>query len=367
MESWKNWSGIQQCSPDRIAHPRDEAELGEIVAATQTGVRVVGAGHSFSALIPTDTVIVSLDQMTGIVDSDASTNQVTCWAGTPLRQLGPLLWELGLSLPVQGDVDPQTLGGAIGTGTHGTGRNHGAISTLVVGFRLLLADGSFIDCDAENNANVFNAGRVGLGTLGIMTQIRLQCEPAFHLQHKMWTIPRDEFRTRHNQLLDSHRHCEFFHFIHSDCVFAKTLEATTSSETQKPPTADDLSLRLLCEAARFWPAAGRMLQRTVLRYVPAESFSNRAYLVYPSERNLKFNEVEYAIPAKDFEACEQELLEMCRKNKINEGFPFEYRWVRADDIWLSPFYERDSAVISVHLMERHRERPFFLNYWSFSV
>ena len=348
MNQWHNWCGYQQCAPDQIAHPRDEAELATILKSSRAGIRVVGAGHSFSALVPTDSTIVSLDQMTGVIESDTATHQATCWAGTSLRDLGPSLWDRGLSLPVQGDVDPQSLGGAIGTGTHGTGRKFGSISSLVVGFRLMLADGSILDCDANNNCEVFQAGQVAMGALGIMTQVRLQCVPAFRLQHRVWPMPRQECLEQYSQLLDSHRHFEVFEFMHSNHVLAKTLDVTTSEADKASNSNDDLGVWLMCEAARLLPAAGRLLQRTALRFLPEESFSNRAYLVYPSPRDVKFNEVEYAIPADQFEDCEQELISVVRKAKMNEGFPFEYRWVQADEAWLSPFYERDSAVISVH-------------------
>ena len=359
MNQWNNWCGYQQCAPNLIAHPRDETELAEILRSSKAGVRVVGAGHSFSALVPTDSTIVSLDQMAGVIETDAATHQATCWAGTSLRDLGPILWDKGLSLPVQGDVDPQSLGGAIGTGTHGTGREFGSISSLVIGFRLMLADGSILDCDAENNSEVFQAGKVAMGALGIMTQVTLQCVPAFRLQHRVWPMRRQDCLKEYSLLLDGHRHFEVFEFMHSDHVLAKTLDVTTSEDDKASSSNDDLGVWLMCETARLLPAAGRLLQRTALRFLPEESFSNRAYLVYPSPRDVKFNEVEYSIPADRFEECEEELISVVRKAKMNEGFPFEYRWVKADDAWLSPFCERDSAVISVHRYRKQLHSELF--------
>lgn len=358
MTRWQNWSGAQSCHAREFLRPTNEDELATTVSAARK-LRVVGASHSFSALVPTDETLVSLDQMTGLIDIDSATNQATCWAGTPLKQLGQLLWDAGLSLSVQGDVDHQTLGGAVGTGTHGTGKAFGCMSAAVVGFRLLRADGSFIDCDATKNAEIFEAGRVSLGSLGIMTQIKIQCEPAFHLHQTVRCVPLQEYFSSHDEIAHQHRHVEFFGFLHSDRVVLEVQDVTTEPVSRTPFEFDDFFLWLFSETARWAPPMSRFLQRTMMRLTPTEKMVGRAFDVFPSARKVRFNEIEYAVPPNSSAECYQELAKYVHDRKLTLGFPFECRWVKADDIWLSPFYQRGAVVISVHRYHKQPYRDFF--------
>ena len=297
--------------------------------------------------------------MTGVIEVDSQSHQATCWAGTSLRQLGRLLWDQGLSLSVQGDVDHQTLGGAIGTGTHGTGREFGCMSAAVIGFRLLKADGSYIDCDANQNAEVFSAGRVSLGSIGVMTQIKIQCEPAFHLLQKVQCIPLQECMHRHKEIAAQHRHFEFFGFPNTDHVVMEVQDVSTKPVRRPRLDLDDFFLRLFSETARFAAPVSRVLQRTAMLLTPTETMVDRAFEVFPSKRKVRFNEMEYAVPPENFVDCYQQLVDFVRERKITLGFPFECRWVKADDIWISPFHERDAVVISVHRYHKQLYRDFF--------
>ena len=96
-----------------------------------------------------------------------------------------------------------------------------------------------------------------------------------------------------------------------------------------------------------------------MRIVPPETRVDRAYRVFPSERRIRFNEVEYAVPRENFVACFDELVDLVRRRRLNIVFPFECRWVQADDIWLSPFYQRDAVAISVHRYAKQPYREFF--------
>src|SRR3954463_15768536 len=181
MTTWTNWAG--NVSADVIvAAPGTVAELATIVAgATERGQRVkpVGAGHSFTAVAATDGVQVRLDRLAGVVSAERSTGLVTVLAGTRLHALNEALWQLGLSMTNLGDIDAQTIAGAISTGTHGTGAKFGGIATQVAGLDLGLADGSHLHCGADENPEVFAAARVGLGALGVIVSVTLRCEPAF--------------------------------------------------------------------------------------------------------------------------------------------------------------------------------------------
>ena len=186
---WQNWAGTYAVSPTRIVHPRSPdqvaAEIGR-AASDGLSVKALGSGHSFTDIAVTRGVMIALDQLTGIITADRTTGLVTVAAGTTLAELNPALWNLGLSLTNLGDIDSQTISGAIATGTHGTGRAFGGLATQVRGLELVTAAGEIVQCGPDQNADLFAAARISLGALGIITAVTLQCEPAFAL-HAMET------------------------------------------------------------------------------------------------------------------------------------------------------------------------------------
>src|SRR5258706_9254230 len=215
---WENWSGCQKCRPAERYFPASEEELAEAVRQSTAGVRGVGAGHSFSALVPTSEALISLDRLTGICAVDAAAERATCWAGTRIHDLGPPLATHGLALINQGDVDAQSLGGAFGTGTHGTGRELGCLASCLAGFNLVTAAGDVLICDKNQNRELFEAGRVSLGVLGIFSKVTIQCRPAYGLEERIVTLPLDECLASAPQLAKETRHFEFFHFPYADRV-----------------------------------------------------------------------------------------------------------------------------------------------------
>src|SRR5690349_6954815 len=181
---WTNWAGNQTCHPAEVATPRSTEEVAATVRdAVQRGlgVKPVGTGHSFTAIATTDGVQLRLDGLRGVLHADAVTGRVRVLGGTPLHVLNPALQALGLALPNLGDIDQQTISGAISTGTHGTGLRFQGIASAVRGLTVVLADGSVLTCSPDTEPEVFQAARVGLGALGVVTEVELQCVPAFRL------------------------------------------------------------------------------------------------------------------------------------------------------------------------------------------
>src|SRR5688572_11307878 len=178
-ETWRNWSGSVRCAPEQIAVPRDEAALSAVVAAGPGPVRVAGSGHSFTSLCVTDGTLISLEALTGLIETDAQASTATVRAGTRIADLGEPLLAAGLGMANMGDIDRQALAGAVSTGTHGTGRTLGSISSQVAGLRLVLADGSLLDCSPTQEAKVFAAARVAIGALGVLARITLRVLPAY--------------------------------------------------------------------------------------------------------------------------------------------------------------------------------------------
>ncbi len=371
MASWSNWSGWVKAEPQRFASPANESELAALLRDAVAPVRVVGSGHSFTALGETAGTLVSLDQMTGVVAADANALTATVKAGSKIHALGRPLHDLGVGLKNQGDIDRQAIAGAVGTGTHGTGPTLGSLSAEVQGFRLVTAAGEVLDCSASSNAEVFDAGRVSIGTLGVMSEITIGVRMAYKLREKNWVMPAEECWRDVAKLKAQHRHFEFFWFPYADAVVAKSLDET--ADEVSPPltseqmyargertTSDQRAFKIGCEIARFVPALSGRLQTFFTRAsMGASSRARWAHEIFPSPRTVRFNEMEYAVPAANGIDCIREVAEAIVKQRIPGVFPLEFRYVKADDLWLSPFYKRDAATISVHQYHRQPYAPLF--------
>src|SRR4051812_26829684 len=197
---WANWAGDQRCAPALLSRPASEEELVASVARGSS-VRAVGSGHSFTDIACTDGHMVSLRRMNRVLDSDGELAEVQ--AGVTLHELGPALAERGLAMENLGDVDAQSLGGALATGTHGTGVGLGNLSAQVAAMRLVASDGSVVTCSADDDPELFRAARVGLGAVGIASTITLRCVPLYTLRRVDEQRPLGEVLDGLQELADS--------------------------------------------------------------------------------------------------------------------------------------------------------------------
>lgn len=226
MMEWTNWSGWVRAQPQNSFRPTSESEIVSAVRDGTAPVRVVGAGHSFTPLGQTDGTLISLDEFQGVVAASAKDLTATVRAGSKIHALGRPLFDAGVGLKNQGDIDRQAIAGAIGTGTHGTGPTLASLSAEVKSFRLVAADGQVLDCSQSSNADVWQAGRVSFGSLGVMSEITLNVRKAYKLRERNWLMPAGECWRDLAKLRDAHRHFEFFWFPHADDVIAKSLDDT---------------------------------------------------------------------------------------------------------------------------------------------
>jgi FAD-linked oxidoreductase len=345
---WKNWSGSVQAQPSRMASPRTEDELATIVRGAAK-VRVVGAGHSFMPLCATTGVLLNLAELDSPIEVAADGASAWVPAGWSLKRLTAALWERGYSLPNQGDINPQSLAGAVATGTHGTGAELGSLSTFARAFRLVLADGSVVECSKEHRPELFAAQRLALGLLGVATRIRVNIMPAFHLEERIDRLPFAAAIEQFETLARKYRHAEFFVFPYADDVIMKTLHPVAEAGAfREPAGSDETIFRFCCDVTAAAPAVARVLQRQLMRMIRSSQRAGPAYRIFPSERTVSFEEMEYEMPRAAGLGTLQEAIAWVRKRKLPVAFPFEFRWVAGDDIWLSPFNHGPGASISMH-------------------
>jgi L-gulono-1,4-lactone dehydrogenase len=368
---WSNWSGRLSASPVRVEHPADvDAVATAVKTAASAGVRVkaAGSGHSFSEIGVPDGVLLQLDRLTGILHSDTDTGLVTVAAGTPLHVLNPALAELGLAMENLGDIDRQTISGATATGTHGTGVGLGSISTQIRALEIVLADGSVVTCSATERPELFAAARVGLGALGIVTSITLQCVPAFSLHVVEESMPLADALDQLDELVDGNDHFEFFWFPHSKTALTRRCTRLPATTELRPVGAvgrrvDEFSantvfeglLRLGTRQPRLVPSITRMGSRLM----GSKDFVDQSHRALASRRDVRFNEGEYAF---DRVRAVDVLREIERYNDRTDekmSFPLEVRFVAADDIPLAPTYGRTSCYIAFHQYHRMPYQSYF--------
>jgi FAD-linked oxidoreductase len=359
---WHNWSGGQACNPATRAAPASEAELSDLVKRAPTPIRAVGAGHSFSPLVPTDGTLVTLDRLSGVVSHDAATHQATVRAGTRLGAMADDLAKRGLALDNMPDINKQALAGALSTATHGTGAEIGSLSTFVRQLRLVTASGEAIDCDAKTKPEIFNAARVALGSLGLITSVRLQARPVYKLKRRTWIAPVGEMLEQVPDLEEKNRNFEFYYIPFSGMALGIINNETDEPETPTPVNEDDDGLRELkmIEDWLGWsPGLRRWLIQKVLSGMPPQERVDYSHKTLSSERGVRFNEMEYHLPREAGPSVLREIIDTIEKNNIKVFFPIEFRTTAPDDIWLSPFHGRKSCSIAVHQFYEWDYKPYF--------
>jgi FAD-linked oxidoreductase len=363
--NWTNWGRNQACAPAEIRRPATESELVDLVkqaAANGQRVKAVGAGHSFTSIACTDGVLVDLGRYTRVLSHDAATNRVTVEAGIPLYRLCHELDARGLALENMGDIDRQTIAGATQTATHGTGLRFRNLSSQIVGLRLVTGDGSVLDCSPTENADVFDAARVGLGALGLLSTVTLQCVPAFRLHAIEEPVPVDDVLAQLDELVVDNDHYEFYWVPHTRWALTKRNRRT--DEPARPRTRtrewiDDIALPNLafgtmCRVGRWRPSLAPRLARLIPGSGPID-YIDRSDKVFTSPRYVRFWEMEYAIPRAALPEALQRVRRLYDQAGLHIPFPVEVRVTAGDDIPLSTAHGRDTGYIAVHV---YRGTPY---------
>jgi FAD-linked oxidoreductase len=363
MTGWSNWSGSVAAAPRLIARPRNAGELASLIGQASK-VRVVGAGHSFMPLCETGDLLLNLTDYEGAVT--VAPDRKTAWApaGWSLKRLTAALWDEGLSLINQGDINPQSLAGAISTGTHGTGAELGSLSTQACGFRLMTADGQIVECGPTLNPDLYQAQRLSLGLLGVAVEIRIHVLPAYHLEERVERRPLAEMVERLDELAAATRHMEFFVFPYSDDVIFKTLHPVDAGDPGQLPKEvgeqDEAIFKLVCDASAALPGLTPSLQKLIMKLAGKPSRrAGPAHAIFPSERNIRFEEMEYELPRAAGLPTLRAAIDHIRKRRLPITFPFEFRLAAGDDIWMSPFNAGPGASISFHQYAKMPWRPAF--------
>ena len=359
---WANWSGNQSCEPNKRSVPQDMDELVNVIKQTKQGIRLVGSGHSFSPLVPTGETLMSLAAFWGISNIDKNKKQFDVGANTVLAYVGEELWDSGLSLINMPDINTQTFGGSIATSTHGTGKNFGSLSTQVAEITLVNGEGEVIVCSDDKDKDVFDAARCSLGALGAITSIKMNAESKYHLRERSWMMNLEEGLAQLETLRDNISHFEAYALPHADYILGLDIERIDESElqTQKTSNGDAYeTFRTIANVVDKVPFLKRFVINTAASTVGEEVRTGRNYEIFGNLRDIRFNEMEYSVPAEHGVNCLREVLNAIKQADSDVIFPIEYRYIKADDIWLSPFFQRDACAISCHNFHDKDYKKYF--------
>jgi len=361
--------------PQEVFRPSTLEEISRIVADAAdagTTVKAIGAGHSFTDIALTNGVQLSLDGLSGLLNVDRQTRQVTLAAGTRLFQIPALLAPYGLAMENLGDIDHQSIAGAISTGTHGTGLAFGGIATQVRGLTLVFGDGSVGRCSPTENSEIFAAARVGLGALGIITSVTVQCVDAFTLHALERPEPLAAVLGGWTDRIRSQDHFEFYWFPHTTMALTKTNTrhplgqgpAGVKPLSRKARVVDDMLVSntlfsALCNVTGRMPGTIPRVNNMASRLTGNREFADASHKVFATERSVKFREMEYAFDVQEIPEIMGELDAMIKRRGFNISFPVEVRAAAADDIPLSTANGRETGYIAIHQYIKSNPMGYF--------
>ena len=369
---WQNWARTAKVRPQRVEFPGTTSAVQRAVkAAAMRGMQVkaVGAGHSFTGIAVAPGVLLDLTDLTGLVTADRETGRVTLRAGTRLHRIPGLLAKYGLAMPNLGDIDRQSISGAISTGTHGTGARFGGIATQVTGVTLVTADGELLVVDESQNSELLPAVALGLGALGILVEVTLQCVPAFLLHAVELPEPLEPVLDGLDARVAASDHFEFYWFPHTDRAMTKTNMRLPESAVRHPlprvgKWIDDVVVgnglhQVACSVARTLPPTVPAISRTSVRMWGNREFTDLSHRVFATERSVRFREMEYALPVEEVRPAFDELRTLVDDRGWRISFPVEVRFAAQDDLWLSTAHGRPSGYIAVHRYWREDPTEYF--------
>ena len=370
MTTWTNWAGLASAEPAEVVAPHHPEEVAETVrSARERGLRVKmpGTGHSFTDIALTDGVLLRPDALSGIVGVDREAMTVTALAGTPLHVLNAGLERLGLSLHNMGDIAEQTVAGATSTGTHGTGGLVAGLSAQLAGLQLVTGEGTLITATEQENAEILDIARIGLGALGVLTTLTFRVEPLFTLEAHERPARWDQALAELDRNVAEHHHFEMYWFPHTDKLLTKANDRTLDDPEPLPRFRRWLDDEFLSNTAFGWlnrlgARAPRLIPR--INAVSASGLSERCYSdvphrVFTSPRSVRFREMEYAVPREAGIEALREVRALIERSDWRISFPVEIRVAAADDIPLSGASGRDTMYLAFHTFARTDHTTYF--------
>jgi FAD-linked oxidoreductase len=357
--TWRNWARNQTSVAAAVARPTSADEVAELVRTARAvggTIKPAGSGHSFTAAAATTGTRLDMSGLAGIVDADPASKLVRVRAGTPLHVINSELARRGLAMPNLGDIAVQTISGALATGTHGTGRAYGCLSTFVAGLEVVTGTGEIVRCSPSVEPDLFAAALVGVGAVGVVTEVTLRTTDAFVLHADERAAALADVLASIDERVAANDHFEFYWFPYTERTLIKANNRVPADDRPRSRLSawfnedlmENTALGTVVRLARAVPAWTPALMRTTARLVSPRNYTERSDLVFTSPRRVRFVEMEYGLPRAALPEAFAALRKIIDTLPDRIAFPVEVRFTAADDIWLSHGYGRDNAYIAIH-------------------
>ncbi len=364
----KNWAKSFEFHPQNVYAPTSSEEIQSLVKdhiQKKKSIRMRGSAHSWTGLIATNESFLHLDQMQGLIEAYPEKNMVKAYAGTKLYRFGEEAFTHGMTLPNQGDVNHQSLAGALSTGTHGTGLTLQSMANQLYGMKLVTGSGDILEINQDTHADLMNALAVSVGSAGLLTEATVKMRKAYGLKVETFAEDIKEALSKYQERLMANRHLEMFYFPVGKWSMVKLMNETTDklSPQGKITKAMDLvlenwlyeSLNILASKTQSY----KNIDSFMRKFVGYKTFSNWSHRAFPTDRKVRFMEMEYNLPIEKFSEVFEEMQKSIEVNHFQTLFPIEIRFVRGDELWLSPAYQRDSVYFAIHTYIDENYRPYF--------
>lgn len=364
----KNWARSFEFHPKEILSPKTTKELQEIIRRAyeeKSIVRTRGSGHSWTGLIKSANFFVHLDEMQGLISVDKENNRARAWAGTKLSLFGEEAFKHGMAMANQGDINRQSLAGACTTGTHGTGLTLQSVSNQVSQMTLVTGQGEILDIDQNKNSELLKAAGVSFGSLGIISEMSMNLLPAYKLKVETFAEDMKTALSKYKERLQENRHLEMFYFPMGDWSMVKMMNMTDEEVSPRgfSHKFNDIVLEnwlyellnILATKTKSYKSLDQLMRKFVSHNTKV-AWSHQAF---PTDRNIRFMEMEYNLPTEKFEEVLEEIKHTIKTHNFQTLFPIEIRFVKGDELWLSPAYQRDSVYFAIHTYITENYRPYF--------
>lgn len=365
---WHNWAGNVSAHPQKYVQPRSEDEVRQVILdAAERGlkVRVVGAGHSFTATAASDDILMNLDRLSGLQHYNRATGEVTVKAGTRLYNLNIILAGLGRAQENMGDINKQSVAGAVSTGTHGTGLTLGSVGTQIESLRLIDGLGRTHTITHEQ-AKELSAARLSLGALGVVTSVTLRTLPAYNLKMEIYPGHFDEMIALGLEYAQTYRHFEFYWVPYTNMVQVKRSNLTDEKAAPdglvqrfNDVVLENMGMKLLSDINKAYPNRTQTVCNVIGAAITPNTRVQASHDIFGSERNVRFKEMEYAVPLNALPAALRDLRKLMHERRFPISFPVEVRFVQGDDVMLSTAQGRDSGYIAIHAYQGVDESEYF--------
>jgi xylitol oxidase len=334
----KNWSGTVTFQDSHSYSPATVEELAKIVAK-EGNIRARGSAHCFNAIADTSAASVTFENMTQEIVIDKDRAIVTVPAGMKYGELAVALHDRGWALHNMASLPHISVAGAIATATHGSGVGNGNLATAVRGLEIVLPDGNIKTVTSQDPD--FAGFVVGLGLVGIVSKVELAIEPTFNVEQTVYRgMSRETYAANLDEIMSLAYSVSYFTTwaaagggevwakfrsgVKAPADLFETYRATSNRHplpglnpepcTEQMAVSGPWHLRLPHFKMEFTPSAGDEIQS------------------------------EFFIDRKDAPAAIAALEKIAPQ--INEIlWVTEIRAIAADNLWMSPHYQRDSIGI----------------------